>query len=537
MNIITPKTLAAAALATASFAGTAQAAEILVTTDIAVATTWTNDNTYNLQDQIYVLPGASLTIEAGTVVASTTGIGGSLAVSKGAQIFVQGSRFRPVIMTSKADVATWTNGSPYTGTWRESANEWGNLTIMGCGYISEDKVGTNVAFPDAGNIAPMEGLVPDFVGDTKVEYGGGDDDDDSGTIRFLSLRYGGRVISLNNELNGLSLGALGRETDVCGIDIMNNVDDGIEIWGGALNLKYLNIWNIGDDSLDIDQGWRGKAQFVNIVQGYSLDSSQGSGVGDNLVETDGAEDSDFQPVTTAVIYNATLVGQPLSGDGLTAWRDNARVQYHNSIFMDCGERVVRFDGDDGDCGSGYGHNGTLSWPATWTTAYTVNSPVNPPMAPLTFADLYQSQTSGNLSQIRDSVFFRNLAGSAYTEATARGVFDAANDNFIIPGFDEADSPIRSVVRGPLVVKGGNPQIQVIGYDPRPQNEALDNVGAAPADGFLKPASYRGAFAPRGRSWLCDWTAADAFGFHTAPCDGQIGPLEGIYNQSKRANNN
>jgi hypothetical protein len=80
---------------------------------------------------------------------------------------------------------------------------------------------------------------------------------------------------------------------------MNNVDDGIEIWGGTVNLKYFSIWNIGDDSFDVDQGWRGKAQFGLIVQGYSLDANQGSGVGDNVFETDGAEDSDAQPVTTA----------------------------------------------------------------------------------------------------------------------------------------------------------------------------------------------------------------------------------------------
>ena len=82
-------------------------------------------------------------------------------------------------------------------------------------------------------------------------------------------------MGLGNELNGLSLGAIGRETDIEYVEIMNNVDDGIEIWGGAVNLKYFSVWNVGDDSFDVDQGWRGKAQFGLIVQGYSLDASQG----------------------------------------------------------------------------------------------------------------------------------------------------------------------------------------------------------------------------------------------------------------------
>ena len=63
------------------------------------------------------------------------------------------------------------------------------------------------------------------------------------------------------------MGALGRNTQIDHIEIMNNVDDGIEIWGGTVSLKYVAIWNIGDDSFDCDQGWRGRAQFGLIVQG------------------------------------------------------------------------------------------------------------------------------------------------------------------------------------------------------------------------------------------------------------------------------
>src|SRR6185295_3466774 len=96
-----------------------------------------------------------------------------------------------------------------------------------------------------------------------------DDNDNSGGLHYLSLRYGGKVVSLGNELNGLSMGGIGRDTDVDHIDIMNQVDDGIETWGGTVNYKYVNIWNVGDDSFDVDEGWRGKAQFGVIVQGYS----------------------------------------------------------------------------------------------------------------------------------------------------------------------------------------------------------------------------------------------------------------------------
>ncbi len=490
-------------------ASTASAANVAVTADIATSTTWIAGNVYSLEKQIYVLPGASLTIEAGTLVKSTAGVGGSLAVTRGAKIFVNGTASNPVIMTSTNDDLV---------TWRAAANEWGNLTIMGKALVSDSYPTSNTKDPSGLNVGSMEGLTAAYSGDPNVVYGGNDDNDDSGSIHYLSLRYGGKVVALNNELNGLSLGAIGRATDIDHIDIMNNVDDGIEIWGGTVNLKYLNIWNVGDDSFDFDEGWRGKAQFGLLVQGYSLDAKQGSGVGDNVIEHDGAEDSDAQPVSTSTLYNFTLIGQPLSGDGGTAWRDNARIQHRNAIFMDLGEQLVRPDNVDGDGAQGYGYNGTLTFAQTWTTNAGVSSTVNPCIgcASGDFNSpevLYTVQTNGKLAEITDSVFFRNLATNAYTEATARGVFDVANNNVTVTSTLDADAPIKRIVRGGVVDLNGNTlhMLPVIDLDPRAANDALTSVATAPADGFFTPAPFRGAFS-KDNNWLCGWTAANTYGF-------------------------
>ncbi|MFM7295955.1 MAG: hypothetical protein ACKO4Q_01880, partial [Planctomycetota bacterium] len=75
--------IAAILAASVVLTGAASAAEVLVTTNISTSTTWTANNVYNLQSQIYVLPGATLTIEPGTIVASTTNLGGSLAICRG----------------------------------------------------------------------------------------------------------------------------------------------------------------------------------------------------------------------------------------------------------------------------------------------------------------------------------------------------------------------------------------------------------------------------------------------------------------------
>jgi len=493
------------AMAGLAVVSSANAAEVLVTDNIEVSETWTADNVYRLQNQIYVLPGATLTIEPGTLVQSTAGVGGSLAVCRGAKIYVNGTADQPVIMTSTNDDLV---------SWHEGCNEWGNLTLMGNALISAshyggEPVGSNTKEPTGLNEKQMEGLTADFPGDPKVMYGGDDDNDDSGSIRYLSLRYGGKVVDLANELNGLSLGGIGRETDIHHVEIMNNVDDGIEIWGGTVNLKYVSIWNVGDDSFDVDEGWRGQAQFGLIVQGYSINAKQGSGVGDNCFETDGAEDSDAQPVTTAAIYNFTVIGQPISGDHGTAWRDNARVQYRNCIFMDLGEVLVKNDNSDGDGANGYGYNGTLPWADTWTTDYTVTSAVNAgTWAPGAFNDpamLYQAQTSGKLAEIRDSVFYNNQAANAYAEADARGVRDAANNNVT------ADvMPIQSLTRGDMVTLGSLFILPVTHVNPCAANDAAVSVDKAPANGFLVPAPFRGGFSPY-YNWLAGWTAVDAYG--------------------------
>jgi hypothetical protein len=561
--------------------GMANAAEIIVSEDIVGSETWTSNNTYNLVDQIYVTPGATLTIEAGTIVASepSENGSGSLAVCRGAQIFVNGTQDNPVIMTSKNDDFE---------TWREAALEWGNLTIMGNGFVSNTFEDGNVCYCDAGNESPMEGLVQDPEDpEGWSKYGGGDDDDDSGSISYLSIRYGGRVIGLADELNGMSLGGVGRATEIDHVEIMNNVDDGIEIWGGTVNLKYVNIWNVGDDSFDLDQGWRGKAQFGLIVQGYSLDASQGSGVGDNCFEHDGAENSDAQPVTRATIYNFTAIGQPVDGDGATVWRDGAGVQYRQCIFMDIGERVVRFDNCDGDGSQGYGTpNGpfqTLSFPEVWTTPYTFLGSGDPACACDDPETIYQAQSQGDpnigqgyIAEITDSVFFRNYRDGTNTKAYAGdhagaptcppdsdpdGVEDGAIAVGVLlpgnPAGSGASNPAKGNVRVPWdlenpdegmpivalernlededgdgipgVTRGGKIMLPVISIDPRAANDAAESAATThPDDGFFCPVGYRGGFSSSG-NWLIGWTAADAYGFIVhPPCPADLN-ADGVVN--------
>ncbi|MBC8206774.1 MAG: hypothetical protein ISR85_03435 [Kiritimatiellales bacterium] len=497
----------------------AQAAVTYIDGDITTSTNLPalpDGDYYSLTNIVYVMPGASLTLDAGVVFKNSGD--GSLGVARGGQLFVNGTKDNPVIFTSLNDDFA---------TWQAQCNQWGSIAICGNGLISASHykgsavTGSdgelNSKEPDGRSDKEMEGLSAAFGGDTRHYYGGNNDNDDSGSIKYLSIRYGGQQSSEpNKELNGLSLGAVGAETDIDYVEIMNNVDDGIEIWGGKVSLKHVNIWNVGDDSFDIDEGWRGKAQFGLIVQGYSGDFNQGSGLGDNCIEHDGAEDSDAQPVTTATIANFTVIGQGNGngedGDGGTAWRDGARMQYRNCIWMDVSEEVVRPDGDDGDGASGYGYNGTLTLAEVFATPHTTLPTNSIGIAP---QSIYNTQTEGTLAGFKNCVFYNN---NDYFEFEGFGQTNAALNNIVEP----ASMPIAGITRdiAGFTSTEGKTISPVTSLNPLAANDAVDMGASVTADGFFETANFAGAFSAN-NNWLLGWTAADQFGFidgsgHTAP---------------------
>jgi len=69
---------------------------------------WTNDNIYQLDGFVYLEEGGTLNIEAGTVIQGletpTTGDNASaLIITRGAQIFAEGTADDPIIFTAEID--------------------------------------------------------------------------------------------------------------------------------------------------------------------------------------------------------------------------------------------------------------------------------------------------------------------------------------------------------------------------------------------------------------------------------------------------
>ena len=85
-----------------------------------------------------------------------------------------------------------------------------------------------------------------------------------------------------NEINALTLGCVGDGTIVNNIEIMGNADDGIELFGGSVNVENLLVWGCADDFIDVDQGYGGNINNVLLVPDY---------VTNNVLELDGGEGS------------------------------------------------------------------------------------------------------------------------------------------------------------------------------------------------------------------------------------------------------
>jgi len=189
-------------------------------------------------------------------------------------------------------------------------------------------------------------------------YGGSDDNDNSGLIRFASIRYGGFILSPNNEINGLTTGATGRNTYFEFIEVVNNADDDIEHFGGLCNMKYVAGLFGGDDGIDIDQGYRGKIQFALQVQNnkWPLNGTSGdtgrnsSNVGDNLGEFDGSESPNTsKPYSVWTMFNFTGIGVGYGTASQTDkagpnYKDNAGGKVFNSVFVNVPKGAVQIQG-------------------------------------------------------------------------------------------------------------------------------------------------------------------------------------------------
>lgn len=240
-------------------------------------------NIYTLKGRVSVTDGVTLKIEAGTIIKAMSGTGAdatTLIIARGGKIDAQGTESSPIVMTSVTDNiqadGTYPSSGPALGVGTRGL--WGGLLVLGKAPSS---------FKNDVPQLQIEGIP---ASDTNGLYGGTDPADNSGTIKYLSIRHGGAEIGEGNEINGLTLGGVGSGTTISNVEVVANVDDGIEFFGGTVNASNLLVWGQGDDGIDIDQAYAGTITNAMVVMteasdhAFEIDGPEGSAPGKYTID-------------------------------------------------------------------------------------------------------------------------------------------------------------------------------------------------------------------------------------------------------------
>ena len=438
---------------------------------------WYHTNTYMLNGAVFVMSNAVLNIEAGTVIKGHN-LGGqgtnvaALYITRGAKIYAEGTPQNPIIFTGDVDDTTIPDDINIY-----ARGLWGGLVIFGNSVL-------NGAIDAGGNSQPLgqkyevyEGLT-DLVlnGENVFRFGGNDDNDGSGVLRYVSLRHGGAVLAPNKEINGLSLGAVGRGTTIEYVEAYGAADDGFEFFGGTVNTKYLVSSFNDDDSFDTDMGYRGTNQFWFAIQ---APDKRNYGMELNNHPNELSQASQLLPASDFKVYNLTIIGAGSVSNTIVNGGANHAItlrpwvgpKIYNAIFTDFNAQGVFLDTQNGI---------TATQAVTGAFAQLHNT-------------LWWDFTRGSGSTIIDNTITnlgRNTLATNYW----------------------TDTSLTNQVSNPMLTSISRTNDGSKYLDPRPAtgSPAYSEYAATPNDGFLTQVNYRGAFGPNDL-WIDHWTALAEYG--------------------------
>ena len=384
--------------------------------EITADETWSAADEHLLTGQTFVKSGATLTIEAGTTIKSNeddgAGLAPALVIEKGAMIMAVGTADAPITFTT---VLT-------EDEMLDPRGNWGGIIILGDAPIAVD-----------GGSSFVEGL-------EGIPYGGTDVDDNSGVLKYVRVWHGGRSIGQDNEINGVTLAGVGNGTTIEHVEVAFNLDDGFEMFGGTVDLKYCNVLFVGDDAFDVDEGYQGRGQFLFAMVGADA--------GNRAHEMDSKTNGDLNstPRSHPQWYNVTLVG---SGSA-TATADNDQVvRLREGLGGEFGNYIVVNGKEDGLRNS---DNGAEVVTSDWATAEAAGYP-----------DYLYWSPNNIISGMQSAQFSGDYGLTSLDVDPQLASLDGRETGGII--------------------------------DPRPATDgpAYDNVDTVPADDFFTQTDFKGAF--------------------------------------------
>jgi len=219
--------------------------------------------------------GPVLTIEAGATLAFTSN-SNFLIINRGSQIFAVGTEDAPITVTHVDD----TESERAAGTTFpfDEVQKWGGMVINGFGVTNKCVYTGSVA---GGDLATSDCHVDaeGAAGLDESQYGGDNNDDSSGRLEYFVVKHTGAEVANGDELNGISFGGVGRNTIIKNLEVYSTYDDGVELFGGAVNITNFVALYVRDDSIDIDEGYSGTISNALVIQSATD--------GNHCIEADG----------------------------------------------------------------------------------------------------------------------------------------------------------------------------------------------------------------------------------------------------------
>ncbi|MBC8034562.1 MAG: hypothetical protein H7Y03_10475 [Chitinophagaceae bacterium] len=311
---------------------------IVLRNTITADSTLRKGNTYVLSGRVFIEKGITLTIEPGvTVKGEFSGENvAALIIKRGAKINARGTASEPIIFTSNAP-------TPKSG-------DWGGIVICGTARV-------NAAFNSISGLYSVEGGINDATG--RGLAGSGDalyptpnDDDNSGILQYARIEYAGYAFVPDNEINSLTLAAVGRGTTIDHVEVTYAKDDAFEWFGGTVNCKYLIAYKTQDDDFDTDNGYNGQVQFGLVVRDSSIADISKS---EALESDNNATGTAATPKTAPIFSNFTLIGPraQLTNIGNSNYlgsavqiRRNSALSLYNSVILGWANGIL-IDAKDG----------------------------------------------------------------------------------------------------------------------------------------------------------------------------------------------
>jgi hypothetical protein len=427
---------------------------------------WTNNNTYQIKGWVFVDSASVLNIQAGTIIFGDKPSLSALIIRRGAKIIANGTAGAPIILTS------------FEPAGSRAPGDWGGVILLGAATTNK---------PTTQQIEG--GFTTQAPGQTY--YGGSNDNDSSGVFRYVRIEFPGAAFGPDDEINGLTMGGVGRKTVIDHVQVSYSNDDDFEFFGGTVDAKYLVSWRSRDDTYDTDFGFNGRLQFcytkrdVNIFGLAANDQSNGF-ESDN--ENNAATGHSALPRTKARVSNMTLIGPytdvaSAAGGNLTKWQHEALIRrssefsIYNSVLVGWpfGPQVRDTATQRAAVDNRLEIRNTSVGAAQGTATILTQTVTTTPTPVITFDPLAWFSAAG-----------KNNLGSAPREW---GPGSAINFTAAAFNLDATNNP----------VPGAGTELATAG-------SALD--GRLTGDTWFTATSYRGAFdpaVPMSSQWTAGWT--------------------------------